>query len=336
MDLNDLQALMGESIDAEDYRDLWVIDLNPPPLAGASTDRGGAGGGGLIGEARRLADSLGAYVHYVGNGDSDEAIAFGADRVHPLALHSGDEIVSALAALFETHKPEFVFMPATPLGDEVAGRLAYRLGGGVVQDCVALRLDESTRELVGVHPVYDGAYYLDTAITKKPAIVTVRPGALAAPYRDSGRTGEIEPLEAAPTENRVRALGEANYAKEAVPLRKASKVVAVGRWGNDEGSIQIAKQIAEKIGAHFAGDRSAFDSGWIAREQIVGVVGTEIAPDVYIAAGIWGDTLHRAGVEGAKHVIAIHPKPDAPIFKYADVCIVGQPKDVLPILLALL
>lgn len=336
MDLSDLQALMGESFEADDYRDLWVLDLNSPLLSGVSSDGRGAGGEGLIGEARRMADSLGAYVHYIGAGNTEDAIALGADRVHPLEAQSGDEIVAALAPYFESHKPEFIFLPATTLGDEVAGRLAQRLNGGAVYDCIALRLDESSRELVASHPVYDGAYYLDTAITAKPAIVTVRPGVYSAPMRDSGRSGEVETIEGLTTENRVRALGQADYTPPSVPLRKAAKVLAVGRGGNDDESVAVAKDIAEKIGAHFAGDRSAFDSGWISREQIIGVIGTEIAPDIYIAAGIWGDTLHRVGVEGAKYVIAIHPDQNAPIFKYADACIVGKPKDVLPKLLAML
>jgi electron transfer flavoprotein alpha subunit len=325
MDLYDLQALMGESTATEDYRDLWIIgldgDANP-----------------LLGEARRIADSLGAYVHYVGSTDSVDAFAFGADRVHPFTIDSGDAAVAALTALFASQKPEFVFLPATPLGNEVAGRLAGRLTGSVVYNCIALRLDESTRELVASHPVYDGAYYLDTALTAKPAIVTVRPGSFPAPLRDPGRSGQVETFRwnVSSAENRVRPLGKADFVPPTVPLRKAAKIVAVGRSGNDAESVALAKQIAGKIGAHFAGDRSAFDSGWIAREQIVGVVGVEVAPDIYIAAGIWGDILHRAGVEGAKYVIAIHPDQNAPIFTYADACLIGKPKEVLPKLLALL
>jgi electron transfer flavoprotein alpha subunit len=324
MDIYDLQALMGESVETEDYRDLWIVDL------------AGDGATGLLGEARRMADSLGAYVHYVGSAESADAIAFGADRVHPLAADSADAAVAALATLFESRKPEFVFFTASDFANEVAARLAARLNTGALANCIALRLDESTREIVASHPAYDGAYYLDSAITAKPQIFTVMPGVLPAPLRDSGRSGEVESIEMIETVNRVRALGKVDYVPPAVPLRKAAKVVAVGRAGNDGESVAIAKQIAEKIGAHFAGDRSAFDSGWIEHDQIVGVVGVEIAPDVYVAAGIWGDTLHRAGVEGAKYVIAIHPDKRAPIFTYADACIVGQPKDVLPKLLAML
>jgi len=323
MDLNDLQALMGGDFEAEEARDFWVIDLEGLPVE-------------LLGEARRLADSLGAYVHYVGSANSDEAIAFGADRVHPLTATSGDEALAALRTLFETHKPEFIFLPISTLTYELAGRLAHHLKGGLIQNCIAIQLDSTTREITGSFPVYEGAYYLDVAVTAKPAIVSLQPQAFTLPYRDPGRTGEVEPLEVTPTESRVRALGPVDYAPPLAPLHKAAKVLALGRAGNDADSVAVAKQIAEKIGAQLAGDRSAFDSGWITREQIVGVVGTEIAPDVYIAAGIWGDTLHRVGVEGAKQVIAIHPDKNAPIFKYADVAIVGQPKDVLPQLLQLL
>jgi electron transfer flavoprotein alpha subunit len=323
MDLDDLQALLGDSAGASDHRDIWVIGLH-----GASAE-------GLLGEARRLADSMGAYVHYIGAGNTEDAIAFSADRAHTLSAASGDEIVSALASYFESNKPEFVFLPANALSDEVAGRLAQQLNGGAVYDAIALRIDDSSRELIASHPVYDGAYYLDTAITAKPAFVTVRPGTFAAPYRDAGRSGEVDSIEATSNENRVRSLGPVETPQWAVsvPLHKASKVLGLGRWGNDDASAATAKQLAEKIGAHVAGDRSAFDAGWITREEIVGVVGTEIAPDLYITAGIEGDILHRAGVEGAKFVIAIHPDKNAPIFRDADACIIGRPRDVLPELL---
>ncbi len=354
MDIYDLQALMGDSVEAGEHRDVWVVDL-----ATETRDTGP-----LLGESRRMADSLGAYVHYVGAGDSAEAIACGADRVHPLAVDSADAAVAALSAFFESRKPEFVFFTADELANEVAARLAGRLRGGVIADCIALRLDESAREIIASHPAYDGAYYLDNAVTAKPQIFTVRPGVFPPPLHDAGRSGETEPFAVPETASRVRDVGAIHESPlhesplhesplhesplhesplhesplhesplPTTPLRKAARVVAVGRAGNDDASIATAKQIAEKIGAHFAGDRSAFDSGWIGEDQIVGVIGTEIAPDIYIAAGIWGDTLHRAGVEGAKTVVAIHPDKTAPIFRYADACIVGQPKDVLPKLL---
>ncbi len=325
MNFNDLQALMGEAIETDEYRDLWVVDLGNTAHAAP-----------LLGEARRMADSLGAYLHYVGPADSVEAIALGADRVHPLAAADADAAVATLGALFANAKPEFVFFAADEAGNEVAARLAGRLHGGAVLNCIALRLDESVREVVASHPVYDGAYYLDSAVTAKPQIFTVRPEIFPMPARDTGRAGQVEPVAASEPEHPSRNTGPAAYTPPATPLHKAARVVAVGRGGNDAATVEVARLLAAKLGAHFAGDRSAFDSGWIGKEDIVGVIGTEIAPDVYIAAGIWGDTLHRAGTEGAKFVVAIHPDAGAPIFNAADAAVVGRPKDVLPRLLALL
>lgn len=324
MDLYNLETLMGDTPSTEDYRDLWIVDVD------------GARGASLLNEARRMADSLGAYVHYIGAMDSNEAIACGADRVHPLTVDSADAAVSALASFFESHKPEFVFFTADYYANEIANRLAGKMNSGAITDCIALRLDESTREIIALHPVYDGAYYLDSAITSKPQIFTVRQGVFPEALKDKGRSGEVETFEAQTAEGKVRALGKVEYESAATPLRKAAKVIAVGRKGNDEASVGSAREIAQKIGAAFAGDRSAFDAGWVDHDHIVGINGIEIAPDVYIAAGIWGDTLHRAGVEGAKYVIAIHPDKRAPIFQYADACIVGEPKEVLPKLISVL
>ena len=331
MDLYNLEALMGETTTDEDYRDLWIIDVEM--RHGASLQKTAS----LLNESRRMADSLGAYVHYIGAMDSDEAFAFGADRVHPLTVDSADAAVSALALFFKSGKPEFVFFVASVFADEVANRLAAKLNSGAITDCIALRLDESTREIIALHPVYDGAYYLDGAITTKPQIFTVRENVFPEAMKDKGRSGEVERYDAPSTTSRVRNVGATGASPlPPVPLRKAAKVLAVGRKGNDEASVGLAREIAQKIGAAFAGDRSAFDSGWIDHDHIVGIIGTEIAPDLYIAAGIWGDTLHRAGMEGAKYVIAIHPDKRAPIFHYADACIVGEPKEVLPQLMTYL
>jgi len=206
MDLKDLAALMGDSLETEEARDLWVIDVEAQNLAP------------LLGEARRMADSLGAYVHYIGGGNSEEAIAFGADRVHQLEFKSTDEVIAALTNFFNTHRPEFIFLPATGVGDEIAGRLAHQLNGGAIYNCLAIKLDESTRELTGTYPVYDNAYYLEVAVTAKPAIVTVQPDVLPIPYRDSSRSGEVAAIELTSNPSRVRALGAVEHPSTTVPL----------------------------------------------------------------------------------------------------------------------
>lgn len=306
---------------SDDYRDLWVIDPGDADPA-------------LLGEARRLADSLGAYVHYVGAGDATTMFSFGADRVHPIETADPNVLAPALASTLNAIKPEFILLTASELGNDLALRLAHALNGSAVCDGLNLRLEESARQLIVSHPVYDGAYHLDTALVARPQIVTLQRGTLAAPMRDDSRTGEIESFDLSLGENTVETLGAADYTPPLPLLRHAARVVGIGKAGNTAESAAQARELAKTIGAQFGGDRTALEAGWINRDEVIGVNGEEIAPDLYLAFGIHSDSLHRIGVENAKRIIAIHPNARAPITAYADEVVVAEPKDVLPQLLA--
>jgi electron transfer flavoprotein alpha subunit len=103
--------------------------------------------------------------------------------------------------------------------------------------------------------------------------------------------------------------------------------------GRQAGSFELVEQLADRLGAHLAGDRGAWDAGFIDSEQIVDVRGVTVSPEVYVAVGIRGDTFHNAAIEDAKFVVAIHPDPDATIFEMADLCVEARPEEVLPSLL---
>lgn len=137
--------------------------------------------------------------------------------------------------------------------------------------------------------------------------------------------------EAEPAEPRVRTLGPAEeFEAPEVWLSDAAIVVAAGRQA---GSFELVEQLAEGLDAHLAGDRGAWDAGWIEPQQMVDVRGVTVSPDVYVAVGIRGDTFHNAAIEGSKFVIAIHPDPDVPMADVADLCAVGAPEEVLPALM---
>jgi len=115
-----------------------------------------------------------------------------------------------------------------------------------------------------------------------------------------------------------------------VPLSQAPVIVAAGRQAGD---FELVKRLAAALGGRVAGDRGARDAGWIGPEQVVDVRGVTVAPQVYVAVGIRGDTFHNAAIEGAKFIVAIHPDPTAPIFEVADLCLEADPQEVLPALL---
>ncbi len=296
-----------------------------------------------IGAARNLADSLGAYVYGVllGEGVTDLAQMLyqaGADGVrvadHPaLASFAVEPYLELLADLFEEEGPEIVLFGATDVGQALAPRLAQRMGGGLIEHVTAANLDESTRAVEAAFPIYGGEYFEITACSEaRPQFLTIEPGAFPKPYLDEYRRGEPTVLEVGPSRKpEVRMTGPAEaFEPPAVPLSEAAVIVSVGRRVGD---LELAEQLASALNARMAGDRGAWDAGLIASEQIVDVRGVTVAPEVYVAVGIRGDTFHDAAIEGAKFVAAIHPDPTAPIFEVADLCLEADPQEILPHLL---
>jgi len=341
MDASYLDLLMAqqeEVSEAEGEGGVWVVaDVVDGAVAPVTLE--------ALGAARTLADSLGAYVYGVllGEGVADLAQTLyqaGADGVrvadHPGLTRFGLEpYLKVLTDLFEAEQPEVVIFGATEVGQELAPRLAQRMGGGLIEHVTAVSLDEATRTVQGTFPIYGGEYFeIGACPEARPQFLTIEPGAFPVPFLDPYRKGEPTVLEVEPVEPAVRVVGPAeDFEPPPVPLAQAPVIVAAGRQAGDFG---LVKRLAAALGGRVAGDRGARDAGWIEPEQVVDVRGVTVAPEVYVAVGIRGDTFHNAAIERAKFILAIHPDPEAPIFQVADLCLEAEPKEVLPALLAAL
>jgi electron transfer flavoprotein alpha subunit len=344
MDMEYWELLTGEAIEEEEeiaYRDIWVVaEVEDGDLIPVSLE--------MVGKARELAAALGAYVQSVllGEGLEDlapELIQRGADSVYlandpRLAEYHLETYAQVLSDLFEEQKPEIILFGATELGQELAPRLAQRLGTGLISDCLDLSIDETERVLVARHPVYSGEYFhVSTFLGAKPQIVTVRPGAFRLPFADEYRYGDVEEVavDLEGVEGRVKMLGvSAEEAQPQVPLFKAKVIVAGGRGVGDAEGFALVEELAEALGGQVAGSRGALDEGWIGEECQVGLSDVTVKPNLYVACGISGDVHHYFAMRESKFIVAIHKNPDAPIFKIADLGIVGDPKEVIPPLLA--
>lgn len=294
-----------------------------------------------LGAARTLAGSLGAYVTGVLLGEGITELAqtlyqAGADGVrvadHPtLARFAPEPYLKVLGDLFRAEQPEAVIFGATEAAGPLAARLAQMLGGGLIEHATALSLDEATRTVQASIPIYGGEYFEILACPQaRPQFITIEPGAFPAPFMDAYRKGEPKAITVEPVEPAVRVLGPAEgFTPPAVPLARAPVIVAAGRQAGD---FEWVRRLAQALGAQVAGDRGARDLGWIGPEQIVDVRGVTVAPRLYVAVGIRGDTFHNAAIAEAKFIVAIHPDPDAPIFQVADLCVEADPQEVLPAL----
>jgi electron transfer flavoprotein alpha subunit len=332
----------GEAIQegGEGYRNIWVVtEAAGGALLPASLE--------TMGQARELADQIGVYVYGVLLGQGveslgEELFAYGADKVlvaddPALANYLPGLYTHILADLVAQYRPEILLVPATALGNDLAPRLAQRLNTGLISHCIKLGIDMSERLLLGTFPVLDGEMSHTVACPEaRPQMASLQPGYFPVPYQDTYRSGEVQKVDVdlSDVSGRLTWLDlEAGVELPAVPLAKARVVVSAGRGMNDAGGFALVEQLATALGGVVAGSRGAFDEGWIAEEQIVGIGGTSVSPDLYIACGVSGDIYHYFGLKDAKFVLAINPDEKAPIIKMANIAIVGDAHQIIPAIL---
>jgi electron transfer flavoprotein alpha subunit len=286
----------------------------------------------LAAAARALGD--GRVVAAVTGHDVDTSFAGACDAVHVfdderLAVPDGDLRARLFAPLVGKLAPDVVLVAHTNAGLDFAPALAGRCGATLVADCIAL--EPADGGLRVVRTLYGGKAHARMDVAGKPVLATVRPGAFAA--SDATGAGEIH-TEEVPADLAARRRFVETVAPEpgAVDLTQAEVLVAVGRGIEDQENIEIVEALVEALGAELACTRPVVDKGWLPKSRQVGTSGTTVKPKVYLAIGVSGSFQHMGGVKGGPFVAAINKDPAAPIFGVADVGIVGDLFDLVPLL----
>ena len=221
---------------------------------------------------------------------------------------------------------DLVLLAATTLGKLTAPRIAVRLGGGSVNDAIAVKAEDGA--VIVTRPVFGGTAQENLKIAAMPAVISIRGGSFPAPET----IPEIEKLEGT-ADVKTKILDKIEEGGEDVNIEDASVVVSGGRGMGTEEDFQLCAQLADVLGGVVGATRPVIESGWISRTHQVGQSGKIVTPDLYIAAGISGATQHLSGMTGSKYIIAINKDEDAAIFSVADIGIVGDAKAILPLMI---
>ena len=285
----------------------------------------------LLAKARDLGD---VTVVLLGTG-SDEIFAtlgeHGAKSV--LRVDGRDRLPSApvAAALAErarSHSPDLILLGQAYNDRDIAGRLAARLGVGVLSNASDVRLTGGGVETE--HEILGGTQIATASASQGPFIVLVRPKSFVA-EAVGGDAPTVEELELPDVGEAEASIIESHVEEREGPqLGEASIVVSGGRGLGSAEAYELVERLGKQLKAATGATRAIVDAGWVPYAKQVGQTGKTVKPDVYIACGISGAMQHLVGMKDSKTIIAINKDADAPIFSIADLGVVGDVHKVLP------
>jgi len=294
---------------------------------------------GVLTKAAQLGGDVAADV--AGSGVRElaaQAGRFGAARVYAaddpaLAAPLPQPRVDVLAGLVRDKGFDTVLFGASVLSADVAAGLAARLGAGLNWDLVDLELRDGA--LVGKRPALQDSVVAEVTWKGEPRIALVRSGTFEP--AETGGDAEVEDVPVALEDFSTKAVmvERAHAESEGPSIEDADVIVAGGRGLGEPDKFALLEELAGALGGAVAATRAVVDAGWYPYSAQVGQTGKTVAPKLYVACGISGAIQHKVGMQGAGTIVAINKDPNAPIFEYADVGVVGNLHEIVPKLTAL-
>ncbi|MGW5917653.1 electron transfer flavoprotein subunit alpha/FixB family protein [Nocardia fluminea] len=286
----------------------------------------------LLTAARALGEPSAVVTGPAGTADK-LAAALAAGGAEKIYVAESDDIegflvtpkVDVLAGLVDSAAPAAVLVAASAEGKEVSGRLAARIGSGLLVDVIGVSADGSA-----THSIFGGAFTVEAKATGDVPVISIRPGAVeAAPQAGAGEQVVVEVP--AQEDGVVKVVSRDPIVGGDRPeLTEASIVVSGGRGVGSADNFAVVEALADSLGAAVGASRAAVDSGYYPGQFQVGQTGKTVSPQLYIALGISGAIQHRAGMQTSKTIVAVNKDEEAPIFEIADYGIVGDLFNVSP------
>jgi electron transfer flavoprotein alpha subunit len=249
-----------------------------------------------------------------------------------LEPYTPDAFSAALKQLLAAKSPRLVLMPHTYQVRDFVPKLATAMGRAVISDCIGFRYENG--KLLFTRQMFQGKLAADVSFgSDGPWFATFQNGAFRGDKAEAGASAApVETVSVEIADGVIRNKPQEIFkeAKQTVDLTQAEIIVAVGRGIKEQKNIEIAKQLADALGADLAASRPICDSGWLPMDRQIGSSGQTVAPKLYLALGISGAIQHIVGMKGSRTIIAVNKDSEAPIFEIADFAVVGNLFDIVP------
>ncbi|HEB30059.1 MAG TPA: electron transfer flavoprotein subunit alpha [Spirochaetes bacterium] len=305
----------------------------------------------MVSAAKRLADKLGEICSAVVLGADGEKVReilsdYGAQKIcavenEALKIYNTEIYTNIMAGIISKYRPSIVLFGATHLGRDLAPRVAGRIDTGLTADCTGLEINEEGN-LLQIRPTF-GGNIMATIITPnhRPQMATVRPNVMkrAKQGRKDPMAAEIETIavDIDLKKQNIKLIDEVREVSPFSNVGEADFIVSGGKGLGKAENFNLLKDLVQDL-AGMVGEsrvalgasRAAVDAGWIPHQHQVGQTGKAVTPKLYIACGISGQIQHVMGMRESEKIIAVNTDRNAPIFRMADLGIVGDLKEVIP------
>jgi electron transfer flavoprotein alpha subunit len=289
---------------------------------------------GVLSKAAGLGDDVAGVVIGTGVGGlAEQAGKHGAARVYvaddpQLEAPLPQPRVDVLAELVREKGVDTVLFANSVLAADLAAGLAARLDAGLNWDLTDLASEDG--RLVGKRPALQDSVYVDVGWKGEPRIALFRSGSFDP--AETGGQAEVEevPVALEDFSTAARMVEQAHAESEGPSIEDAEVVVAGGRGLGGPENFTLVEELAKALGGAVGATRAVVDAGWYPYSTQVGQTGKTVSPKLYIACGISGAIQHKVGMQASGVIVAINKDPNAPIFEFADLGVVGDVHQVVP------
>jgi electron transfer flavoprotein alpha subunit len=280
---------------------------------------------GVLSKAASLGDADGVVI---GSGVRDVAASVGttvwAADDERLAAPLPQPRVDVLAKLVRDEGYDTVLFAQSVLAADVAAGLAARLDAGLNWGLVDF--DGTT----GKAPQLQDTVIVEVGWSSPVRLGIFRAGALDA--SDLGGANEVKDaaVELEDFSTEAEMLEQAHAEQQGPSIEDADVIVAGGRGLGEPEKFALAEELAKALGGAVAATRAVVDAGWYPYSAQVGQTGKTVSPKLYVALGISGAIQHKVGMQGSNVIVAINKDPNAPIFEFSDLGVVGDLHEIVP------
>lgn len=280
--------------------------------------------------AVKVLDAEGTALIVGNRAAADTVAALGIPVIFTETATDYDTLTEVLSQTVKEHNPDIVLLANTALAKDIAPRIAGRMDLGFVSDVIGM--NKTDDKVIYTRPAYGGTI-LEHIEVEGTAVVIVRNGTFSKPEAGSSAGVTEKKVEIPASAVKAKIIDTVKDSCESVNLEEAQVIVSGGRGMGNAENFKLVEELARVFSGVVGATRPAIEDGWICRTHQVGQSGKIVAPKLYIACGISGATQHTSGMTGAKYIVAINKDEEAPIFEIADISIIGNVNEILPVMI---